>query len=154
MEIDCFRFCFLVPLSCCGARRMSSASVRLRPSPTAATRSPRCIRHWRRSGRSPESHLRFDSESSIPAKGTPKGVPFAGAADRNRTGTLFTARDFKSLVSTYSTTTAHSAVIVAHFYVPVKDISALFCLKIRPCFFVGYVKFSKSSCKFSKNDVK
>ena len=32
------------------------------------------------------------------------GVPaFLGAGNRNRTGTLFTARDFKSLVSTYST---------------------------------------------------
>ena len=34
-------------------RRMSSATVRLRPSPTAATRSGRCIRHRRRSHRSP-----------------------------------------------------------------------------------------------------
>ena len=29
-----------------------------------------------------------------------------GAGNRTRTGTLFTARDFKSLVSTYSTTPA------------------------------------------------
>ena len=29
-----------------------------------------------------------------------------GAADRDRTGTLFPARDFKSLVSAYSTTAA------------------------------------------------
>ena len=34
---------------------------------------------------------------------TPYGVSFFGAGNRNRTGTLFTARDFKSLVSTYST---------------------------------------------------
>ena len=31
---------------------------------------------------------------------------FSGAADRGRTGTLFRARDFKSLVSAYSTTAA------------------------------------------------
>ena len=43
--------------SCCGARRMSSAAVRLRPSPTAATRSGRFIRHWRRSHRSPSPAL-------------------------------------------------------------------------------------------------
>ncbi len=34
------------------------------------------------------------------------GIPFLGAGDRDRTGTLFTARDFKSLVSAYSTTPA------------------------------------------------
>ena len=33
----------------------------------------------------------------------PLGVGSFGAGNRNRTGTLFTARDFKSLVSTYST---------------------------------------------------
>ena len=35
------------------------------------------------------------------------GIPLFGAADRNRTGTDFTPRDFKSLVSTYSTTAAY-----------------------------------------------
>ncbi len=30
------------PVSCCGVRRMSSATERLRPSPTPATRSGRC----------------------------------------------------------------------------------------------------------------
>ena len=39
--------------SCCGARRMSSALKSLRPSPTAATRSARFIRHRRRSHRFP-----------------------------------------------------------------------------------------------------
>ena len=34
------------------------------------------------------------------------GILYFGAADRNRTGTDFTPRDFKSLVSTYSTTAA------------------------------------------------
>ena len=105
----------LVPLSCFGARRMSSASVRLRPSSTAATRSTPSSRHRRRSPRSPESHLRFDSKA--PVKGTPNGVPFTGAADRNRTGTDFTPRDFKSLVSTYSTTTAY--LIGSALYRPV-----------------------------------
>ena len=33
-------------------------------------------------------------------------LPFLGAADRDRTGTLFRARDFKSLVSACSTTPA------------------------------------------------
>ena len=32
---------------------------------------------------------------------------FVGAADRGRTGTMFPPRDFKSLVSAYSTTAAH-----------------------------------------------
>ena len=35
-----------------------------------------------------------------------------GARDRNRTGTLFTARDFKSLVSTYFTTRAKTYLTV------------------------------------------
>ena len=38
-------------------------------------------------------------------------LSFIGAADRNRTGTDFTPRDFKSLVSTYSTTAAYSFFI-------------------------------------------
>ena len=44
-----------------------------------------------------------------------------GAADRNRTGTDFTPRDFKSLVSTYSTTAAISLHILTHFPYPVKS---------------------------------
>ena len=47
---------------------------------------------------------------------------FIGAGDRTRTGTLFTARDFKSLVSTYSTTPAGVEIIIAHFGCPVKGI--------------------------------
>ena len=44
--------------------------------------------------------------------GTPRwGVPLFGAADRNRTGTDFTPRDFKSLVSTYSTTAAYLIIM-------------------------------------------
>ena len=38
---------------------------------------------------------------------TPQGGVPDGAADRDRTGTLFTARDFKSLVSACSTTAAY-----------------------------------------------
>ena len=40
---------------------------------------------------------------------------FFGAADRNRTGTDFTPRDFKSLVSTYSTTAAYSVKYIISF---------------------------------------
>ena len=42
-----------------------------------------------------------------------------GAGDRDRTGTRFTARDFKSLVSACSTTPA-SYSIIAQFYPAVK----------------------------------
>ena len=42
----------------------------------------------------------------IPKKDTPCGVSFFGAGDRDRTGTDFTPRDFKSLVSACSTTPA------------------------------------------------
>ena len=46
----------------------------------------------------------------------------SGAADRNRTGTDFTPRDFKSLVSTCSTTAAYicTRVMVTHFPMCVK----------------------------------
>ena len=53
-------------------------------------------------------------------------LSYFGAGNRNRTGTRFTARDFKSLVSTYSTMPAGNAVILAHFSVPVKDIRGWF----------------------------
>ena len=43
-----------------------------------------------------------DSKKSRPQKGS----GFFGAGDRDRTGTLFRARDFKSLVSACSTTPA------------------------------------------------
>ena len=46
----------LEPTSCWGARRMSLATARLRPSPTPATRSGRFIRHRRRSHRSPPGY--------------------------------------------------------------------------------------------------
>ena len=47
-----------------------------------------------------------DTENSLSTGKHVEACFFLGAADRNRTGTLFTARDFKSLVSTYSTTAA------------------------------------------------
>ena len=43
-----------------------------------------------------------------------------GAGDRTRTGTSFTSRDFKSLVSTYSTTPATGSM-VSHFLLCVKS---------------------------------
>ncbi len=39
------------------------------------------------------------------------GLLFFGAADRDRTGTLFRARDFKSLVSACSTTAANVDIL-------------------------------------------
>ena len=50
-----------------------------------------------------------------------KEVLLFGAGDRDRTGTLFTARDFKSLVSAYSTTPALLLVMIAQFPPAVKD---------------------------------
>ena len=52
----------------------------------------------------------FAAEKSIKNKiGLPKKSDLLpiGAADRGRTGTDFTPRDFKSLVSAYSTTAAY-----------------------------------------------
>ena len=47
-----------------------------------------------------------------------------GAGNRTRTGTLFTARDFKSLVSTYSTIPATVTIdMVSYFYFSVKSYS-------------------------------
>ena len=48
----------------------------------------------------------------IPKKEEAKASSFFGAGDRDRTGTLFTARDFKSLVSACSTTPADVAVLI------------------------------------------
>ncbi len=59
----------LVPVSCCGARQKLRLTKQARFSPTAATRSPRSSRPRRRSGRSPDSHLRF---SFYPVTGTKK----------------------------------------------------------------------------------
>ena len=66
------------------------------------------IYNWRRSLRSPDAHLRFESDHTHKANGIPRwGIPLFGAADRTRTGTRLPSRDLKSLVSTYSTTTAY-----------------------------------------------
>ena len=94
-----------------------------------------------------------------------------GAADRNRTGTDFTPRDFKSLVSTYSTTTAYyikmSLRHTGRNSLECRYSSTFFrlrqehpipvLLKISVdsrVFFVEYGKFEKIGCKFCKNDVK
>jgi hypothetical protein len=49
------------PVSCCGTRRMSSVTVHLRPSPTAATRSGRWICLRQRSHRSPSRTQKLSS---------------------------------------------------------------------------------------------
>ena len=66
----------------------------------------------------------FDPSCNGTKKGHPVGVSFFGAADRDRTGTDFTPRDFKSLVSACSTTAAwRLTVMVSHFYSSVKPYS-------------------------------
>ena len=85
------------------------AVKRLRPSPTTATRSlpltppQAAVRSLPRI----EPSVLFIGQR-IKIRDTRWGIPYFGAADRNRTGTDFTPRDFKSLVSTYSTTAAYS----------------------------------------------
>ena len=54
----------------------------------------------------PNSNLRFESYQHSKKADTHSGICFFGAGDRTRTGTSVTSRDFKSLVSTYSTTPA------------------------------------------------
>ncbi len=62
----------------------------------------------RRRRRSSALHLDgFDSAIDTKTREMRLHLPCFGAADRNRTGTDFTPRDFKSLVSTYSTTAAY-----------------------------------------------
>ena len=68
----------MVPVSCCDARRMSSVTAHLRPSPIAATRSSRCIRPRRRSPRSPDSRLRFESDRQSKKADTHLGICFFG----------------------------------------------------------------------------
>ena len=50
---------------------------------------------------------RVRSSCTLPERAPPNGGALSGAGDRDRTGTLFTARDFKSLVSACSTTPAY-----------------------------------------------
>ena len=86
------------------------------------------------------------------------GFVWFGAGDRTRTGTLFGARDFKSLVSTYSTTPA----IVKLFYHVFPEASRRkSCGALRvgqnPCEMPGIqvsVQFSKQvSVVFSKKTI-
>ena len=66
------------------------------------------LNFWRKIAATGRLHLDgFDSSAENQQQGTPLGYPVVGAGNRNRTGTRFTARDFKSLVSTYSTMPAH-----------------------------------------------
>ena len=82
--------------------------------------SHQCL-HWWQQPATGRLHLDGFDSSAGTTKGTPPtGCPFCGAGNRNRTGTRFTARDFKSLVSTYSTMPAWNADIVAHFFASVK----------------------------------
>ena len=111
---------------------------------------------------------------------TPKGCSLFGAGNRNRTGTLFTARDFKSLVSTYSTMPASFRYRNTVFPVRQEKAAAKYpivrermekparllkiCLTFtgqmqkntvnRELFFVILREFSKNGCIFTKNDVK
>ena len=57
------------------------------------------------------------------------GIPYFGAADRTRTGTRSPSRDFKSLVSTYSTTAAYYHIIVG---TSLGRILSPWCLPIPP----------------------
>ncbi len=59
------------------------------------------------------------------------GFECFGAGDRTRTGTSVTSRDFKSLVSTYSTTPAYCVwTILTHFSLSVKGRKGNFVLQI------------------------
>ena len=68
--------------------------------------SHQCLHWWQEVS---TGHFHFNRSilrSAAPEKASPFGLAFSGAADRDRTGTDFTPRDFKSLVSACSTTAA------------------------------------------------
>ena len=117
----------MVLVSCWGARRMSLPTERLRPSPTPATHSapltppPAAVASFPRL--SPA--VRVGSTKKERAK----SPLFSGAGDRTRTGTSVTSRDFKSLVSTYSTTPAYCLQsILTYFPLSVKRGKGKFCM--------------------------
>ena len=68
--------------------------------------SHQCLHWWQQVS---TGHLHLDGFDSVQDQKKRDALhPSSfGAADRNRTGTDFTPRDFKSLVSTYSTTAAY-----------------------------------------------
>ena len=72
-------------------------------------------------------------------KGHPRrGIPCFGAGDRTRTGTSVTSRDFKSLVSTYSTTTANISILLIFVGHPANRILSPWCLPVAvPCVRLG-----------------
>ena len=110
----------LVPASCCGTyifhsgwcrfenighcHSLRSLHLRLAALPSLPGISP------------PVRFLMKTKTSRIPRR----GILDVGAGNRNRTGTDFTPRDFKSLVSTYSTMPA-GAIILPHFLAIVKS---------------------------------
>ena len=83
--------------------------------------SHQCLHWWQE-----VSTGHFHSYCSIPLSAVTKsriprwGILLFGAADRDRTGTDFTPRDFKSLVSTCSTIPARNSRILPHFRQTVK----------------------------------
>ena len=83
---------------------------------TAATRSGRFICHRQRSPRSPDSHLRFESDRHSKKADTRMGICFFGAGDRTRTGTLSPAVDFESTTSTNSITPAGAPIVYTIFF--------------------------------------
>ena len=124
---------FIGAAPCCGARHIPCrrcGCVICRPLPLArlplpATGGGRLAPRTLTSGSIP---------SSIKNKQMPHwGICLFGAANRTRTGTSVTSRDFKSLVSTYSTTAAHDCrVIIAQIFPAVKGtLSQIFIIKWR-----------------------
>ena len=102
--------------------------------------------HLHRMGSSPSAFRHQKREARRPL--------FFGAGNRTRTGTLFTARDFKSLVSTDFTMPAVvPMVMIAYFSYPVKFDRTFFRLKkkarrgiLRACAGVQESRAIISSC--------
>ena len=100
--------------------RLSKAFVPRRPRPLAQVAPPATGG----APLAPQTRTTFsfaDCRSKKPP--TQKGRGLFGAADRTRTGTLFRARDFKSLVSTYSTTAAYYLLVFKQKYLQTRFVS-------------------------------
>ena len=98
---------------CCGTlyfRRRTKPPWKYRP---LHTKPPRCICRRQRGAAwarlSPTVRVR-PVQRINPIVNVSFTMGFIGAANRTRTGTSVTSRDFKSLVSTYSTTAAYGDV--------------------------------------------